>query len=247
MQEFFDRLCLPYAAQIVAVADDVRSYVLEAMVGARRKPVVAVVGNAVEVRPHYVPRVPDGNSTLFYAGTFRRAHGLDILLDALSTEILCGVRLLLAGAGPEESAIRQQVEALGLEKQVTFMGWVNEDELAETLGTVDLGIGSLAVERAGLRTAATLKVRTYLAYGLPCVVGYEEDPEMMRQPFVFRVSGDREDVAMQISNALAMCRSRGNELRLEAWRYARDHFSYDVWVSHISGLLKRSQVTEMMF
>lgn len=247
MQTFFDRLCLPYAARIVAVAEDVRSYVLEAMAGVRRKPVVAVIGNAVEVPPHYVPRVPDGNPTLFYVGTFRRAHGLDLLLDALSTEALRGVRLLLAGAGPEESTIREQVEALGLEKQVTFVGWVNEDELVETLTTVDLGIGSLAIERAGLRTAATLKVRSYLAHGLPCIVGYEEDPETMRQPFVFRVSGDREDVAMQISDALTMCRSCGNELRLEAWRYARDHFSYDVWVSHISGLLKRDQATKVMF
>lgn len=238
LQAFCDRLCLPYATQIVAVAEDVRSYVLEATAGARRKPMVAVIGNAIEVPPHHIPRVPDGNPTLFYLGTFRRAHGLDLLLDALSTKTLYGVRLLLAGAGPEESTIRQQVKALGLEKQVRFLGWVDEDELTETLTTVDLGIGPLAGERVGLRTAAALKVRSYLAHGVPCIVGYEEDPETMKQPFIFRVSGDREDLARQIADALTVCQSRGDELRLEAWRYARDHFSYDAWVLHISRLLE---------
>lgn len=240
LQTLCDHRCLPYAPRIIAVAEDVRSYVLEAIAGSRRKPVVVVIGNAVEVPKHHVPRIPDDNPTLFYLGTYRPWHGLDFLLDALSAKSLDGARLVLAGTGPEEMTIRRRVEELGLQERVRFLGWVGEDELPGVLATADLGIGSLALERAGLRTAAVLKVRSYLAHGLPTIVEYEEDPDTMRQSFVFRVSGDHDGLAGQIADALRVCRLRGDEIRLAAWEYARGHFSYEAWVSQVFGLIENT-------
>lgn len=62
---------------------------------------------------------------LLYLGELRFAKGIDTLLEAL---VILRARensspsLLLVGSGPEEAALKQRAEALGLTSQVTFDG-----------------------------------------------------------------------------------------------------------------------------
>lgn len=57
-------------------------------------------------------------------------------------------KLLLVGEGPEWSTVRQQVQALGLEKQVVFLG--KQDEVAQIISLADLHILPSEKESFGL-------------------------------------------------------------------------------------------------
>ncbi|MGE0492776.1 MAG: glycosyltransferase [Vulcanimicrobiota bacterium] len=56
-------------------------------------------------------------------------------------------------------------------------GFVPHQQLAEAYAGADAGIGSLALELNGMRQACPLKVREYLAHGLPVMASYE-DPDL---------------------------------------------------------------------
>ncbi|MCA9836454.1 MAG: glycosyltransferase family 4 protein [Trueperaceae bacterium] len=59
-------------------------------------------------------------------------------------------------------------------QNVTVYGLLTKTELYKLYPQMDIGIGTLALHRAGLEEASPLKVREYLAFSLPVVVGYED-------------------------------------------------------------------------
>jgi glycosyltransferase involved in cell wall biosynthesis len=62
--------------------------------------------------------------------------GVDVVIDAFARlgEAAVGCRLLIAGAGPAEDALRRQARPLG--SRVEFLGWLDETELSGLLGRV---------------------------------------------------------------------------------------------------------------
>jgi rhamnosyl/mannosyltransferase len=65
-----------------------------------------------------------GSNFALFVGVLRYYKGLHILLEALKdTEM----SVVIAGAGPEEAALKKQAEALNL-KNVFFVGFVNEED-----------------------------------------------------------------------------------------------------------------------
>ena len=70
-------------------------------------------------------RAPDATD-IVYVGEFRRIKGADLLVDAVARLHADGkpVTLTLAGDGEEMSALRAQVERLGLSHSVRFIGHV---------------------------------------------------------------------------------------------------------------------------
>ncbi len=53
-------------------------------------------------------------------------------------------------------------------------GYLQKSEYIEILRKCHICIGSLALHRNGMKEACTLKVREYLAYGYPIVIGYKD-------------------------------------------------------------------------
>jgi glycosyltransferase involved in cell wall biosynthesis len=74
---------------------------------------------------------------LFFVGRIVSDKGIDVLIDALAKLRDRGMQptLTIAGAGPEEGAIRHRVERLSLTDQVTFAGRVSDEKLNELLNT----------------------------------------------------------------------------------------------------------------
>jgi len=62
---------------------------------------------------------------LVATGRLRKEKGFDLLLDAWPqvAQRFPGVRLALLGEGPEENALRAQAVALGIERQINFLGF----------------------------------------------------------------------------------------------------------------------------
>ncbi|MEP7054742.1 MAG: hypothetical protein ABI912_05785 [Actinomycetota bacterium] len=63
-------------------------------------------------------------------------------------------------------------ELLGAPANVHAHGLLHAQAYGQLLASADVGIGTLALHRKGLNEASTLKVREYLAAGLPVVLGY---------------------------------------------------------------------------
>lgn len=57
---------------------------------------------------------------------------------------------------------------------ITFYGYINKEKYTDILCSSDIGIGTLALHRKNMEEACPLKVREYLAYGLPCILGYTD-------------------------------------------------------------------------
>lgn len=77
-----------------------------------------------ETLQRWIDRLGDERFFLF-VGVMRYYKGLHILLKAVQGTLL---KVVIVGAGPLERELRRQAEALGIERNVVFLGRVDEDD-----------------------------------------------------------------------------------------------------------------------
>lgn len=93
---------------------------------------IAVIHNGVAVEVFTpdpsVERMPE--PTFLYLGRLRRYKRVDLILRAVAELDRRGtpVRLVVAGRGTHESALRRLAARLGIERRVRFAGFVSDDE-----------------------------------------------------------------------------------------------------------------------
>lgn len=77
-----------------------------------------------------------GTDHLLFIGRLAAQKGVPILFTALARvrKARPGLRLKLVGDGPDRAALEAQVDQLGLNDIVTFMGYRSQDDVAELLG-----------------------------------------------------------------------------------------------------------------
>lgn len=99
---------------------------------------------------------------LLFVGRLRYYKGLHFLLDALGH---VQARLLIAGSGPEEGRLREQVQAQGLTERVHFLGDVPDADLPTLYHAADVFVlpAHLRAEALGIVQIEAL------ASGTPCV------------------------------------------------------------------------------
>ncbi|MGY0374678.1 glycosyltransferase [Clostridium sp. JNZ J1-5] len=74
---------------------------------------------------------------------------------------------------------------------VIFYGYIKDkNELEKIYSIADVGIGTLSLYKKKMEEAAPLKVRSYLAKGIPVVIGYEDTDLGEELPFVYRIKND---------------------------------------------------------
>jgi glycosyltransferase involved in cell wall biosynthesis len=85
-----------------------------------------------------------------YVGQLGKHKGVDMLIDEFYLAVQKNKNLMLkiVGQGTEETALRQQVTALKLEKNITFIGWTKPDSLYEECTAVIFP--SIGLEAFGL-------------------------------------------------------------------------------------------------
>ncbi len=73
------------------------------------------------------------------------------------------------------------INIIGMEKPVMsvpenihFCGYLSKEQYDKYLQEADVGIGTLALHRKHMNEACPLKIREYLAYGLPIIIGYKD-------------------------------------------------------------------------
>lgn len=98
-------------------------------------------------------RQPSGVPLFVYCGRLHPTKGVPLLLQAFARlrRTVSSARLRIVGDGPQRDLLQHQVHQLGLQKAVTFRGWVSpndvEHELADAWAVV---VPSLWAEPLGL-------------------------------------------------------------------------------------------------
>jgi hypothetical protein len=176
-------------AGIVGVTDEIRDYQLARAGGTVPGRTVA---NGTDV--HAIPAggfVPyDGRVLRLALMSSSHAvwHGNDRLMAAL--ESYRGSRPIVVDMIGSGSGAKGTEEKVGGAATIRHHGLLHGAALTDVMRHANLGISTLAFFRTGLRQAAVLKTRDYIARGLPVVLGYDDVDLPEDSPFVLRVPSD---------------------------------------------------------
>lgn len=117
-------------------------------------------------------------------------HGLDRVLEGLRAMRSTNYELHLCGALSPE-----QKQAITRFPSVIHHGSVSGEALARIYEQCDVGLSCFALERKGMTQAASLKVREYLACGLPAAYGHHDPAFPKEFPYVReQAQFDLEDI-----------------------------------------------------
>ena len=134
-------------------------------------------------------------------------QGLDRILDQISTAgSLPPFDLHLVGRLSPELESRCKNFC-----QITLHGTLDSEQVWNLYRNMDLGVGSLTISRKGLTQATPLKVREYLAAGLPVVLGYH-DPAIP-QDFPYVLYQEQFDFAKMLEFAQTHRQTPGAAIR----------------------------------
>jgi glycosyltransferase involved in cell wall biosynthesis len=169
---FRDRI-MTLAAGFVAVTGE-----LGEMVSPFGKP-VAVIANGIDLRqfPILPPNELPVPSLVFLGTPGQPWHGLAAIRRL--ADIFPSWQFHIVGYDGQP----------GFPVNVSFHGYLSEEQYRPILAQVDVALGTLALERKGMREGAPLKVREYLAHGLPAIIGYRDTDFPEGAEFLLQIQG----------------------------------------------------------
>ena len=140
------------------------------------------------------------------------------------------ITLNIIGNGPAYHELQLLTKDLKLEEYVIFKGIKMSTELDKEFESSDLGIGTLAIHRVGLHSGSVLKVREYLARGIPSVIGYKDTGIQDNLPFIFKVEAN--ETPINISELVSFM--EGLQISpLEIRQYAIENLGWEKQINKI--------------
>jgi len=163
---------------------------------------VCIIGNGVDLSQYtLLPPSTESIPHLVFMGSEGQPwHGVDkVLLLARSLE---GWQFHIIGLPPMPGALAN----------VKFHGFLSKKEYEGILAHCDVALGTLALHRKGMNEASPLKVREYLAYGLPVILGHQDTDFPDGAPFILEIPNREDNVATHL---------REIELFVASWKGKR--------------------------
>jgi hypothetical protein len=96
-----------------------------------------------------------------------------------------------------------------LSPNITWHGVLDRKGVLEVLADADVGVGTLALHRKSMQEACPLKMREYLAVGLPVMYGYQDPDIDALGPFALRIPNTETNVVddlTRIDDFVVRCR-----------------------------------------
>ncbi|WP_249278435.1 glycosyltransferase [Bordetella genomosp. 7] len=143
----------------------------------------AVIGNGYDVKA-IVPRPPPNNvrPQLLFVGSPNQAwHGVDKLRALAGLLADCDFHIVVPGyteSGPPNFICH---------------GALYGESLTALYYNTDVAFGTLALHRKQMEQATPLKVREYLAHGIPVIIGYD-DPDLHNTDYCLRIPNTETNV-----------------------------------------------------
>ena len=137
---------------------------------------------------------------LLAVAQFQKSHGYERVIKGLNRyykmEHSENVILNMVGYGTEISYYKKLVAKYNLEDKVIFHGYKQGDDLNKIYAFTDVALGVFGLYKRGISKSSALKIREYLAYGLPVVSGCREDAfdNNLECEFYKEYSNDNSDI-----------------------------------------------------
>ena len=224
-----ESVALRAADQVTTICDGLRADIAVRGVPPER---ITVIRNAVDVSLFKFGAETDadlrrslgleGATVVGFAGSFYGYEGLDLLIEAARQMLPRHprLRLLLVGGGPQESNLRAQAAAAGMQDRVIFTGRVPHADVQRYYELIDV----LAYPRLPIRLTelvTPLKPLEAMAQGRMLVAsdvgGHRELIRHGETGFLFR-AGDPAALAAAIEDILVR-RSLWPQVRMQARRF----------------------------
>ena len=224
-----ESVALRAADQVTTICDGLRADIAVRGVPPER---ITVIRNAVDVSLFKFGAEPDadlrrslgleGATVVGFAGSFYGYEGLDLLIEAARQMLPRHprLRLLLVGGGPQESNLKAQAAAAGMQDRVIFTGRVPHADVQRYYELIDV----LAYPRLPIRLTelvTPLKPLEAMAQGRMLVAsdvgGHRELIRHGETGFLFR-AGDPAALAAAIEDILVR-RSLWSQVRMQARRF----------------------------
>lgn len=151
------------------------------------KPTV-VIGNSIELAK-YDPLPPHRNAhprLVFLGSKGQSWHGLDKLVEL--ADLFPQWQFDIVGLTAEE------VEIHAKQPNITYHGFLPHAAYAAVIAQADVAIGALATYRKGLNETSTLKVREYLAFGLPVILDHSDPDFLAPQDFLLQLPNVADNI-----------------------------------------------------
>ncbi|WP_022851628.1 glycosyltransferase [Limisalsivibrio acetivorans] len=174
-----------------------------------------VLGNGISVPDPLNIQNEGQRPKAAFIGTLKQPwQGTDILLKIAQQIPECDFHII-GGEGDSKA-------------NIFYHGFMSEPE--DLLSGCDVGFGTLAWIRKGLKDACTLKVREYLSLGLPVVYAYNEVDLSGEEPFALKLGHYEEDILSSIEEIKAFLHKAhmNNELRRQAHEFAKNNLDVSV-------------------
>jgi hypothetical protein len=148
-----------------------------------------VVSNGILVDNYPLVRIDKNyksTNLIMLLGVNSDWNGMDIIVRKIEENEGLKVNLFIVGNIPKSSN----------DSRIHFVGLMNQNEITDLirLNHIEIGIGTLALERKGISEASPLKVREYLSRGLPVIYNYFDTDldknEVFREQFLLKFSGE---------------------------------------------------------
>ena len=150
----------------------------------------AIIANGIDLKSAR-PMPPTGNSvpTLAFLGSSGQSwHGVDKVA-------------WLAQQRPDWSfhVVGPGISELGRmpASNLTMHGYLEHSRYRQILAQSDVAIGTLALHRKGMNEACPLKVREYLAAGIPTIIGYDDTDFPDEVPFILRLPNVEKNIDLR--------------------------------------------------
>ncbi len=195
MERVQGRRLLERVDGVIGVTDEIRRYEVER---ARRVMPSVTITNGIDVQmvptTGFVPFDGEELHLAFIASADASWHGKDRILagiDAYTGPVKLHLHVV-APTTERPGSIERRGSAT-----VHHHGILRGSDLTRVYERSTVAVAGLAQSRRGLRVACTLKVREYVARGLPFVLGHQDADVNDDSPFVLRVADDETPLDME--------------------------------------------------
>lgn len=217
---------------------------------------ITVIPNAVDAGAFKAPHNPalartlglDGHPVIGFIGSFYAYEGLALLLRAMPRLLAAqpALRLLLAGGGPQEAALRALAAQLGIDHAVVFAGRVPHAQVASYYQLVDICVYPRLPMRL-TELVTPLKPLEAMALGRLVVAsdvgGHRELVDHGKTGMLFR-AGDAEALAQTIL-ALLLAPDSWPALRCQARAFVETERSWSASVGRYAPVYARVAAAHM--
>lgn len=157
---------LTKAAGVITVTGELKARVDQKT---QRRAKSFVVSNGIESDKYELVHSADSKfdlSMLMILGVDSDWNGLDVIINEIERSKSLNVQLIVVG----------NVKAQSTDTRIKFLGLKSQDEIGGIINDyeINVGVGTLALQRKGITEASPLKVREYLSRGLPVIYNYED-------------------------------------------------------------------------